>query len=328
MRALVTGAGGFLGSALTRALLDRGDEIHTLQRGQYRSLEKPGITVFTGSVADKDRVLKAAQGCDVVFHVAAKAGIWGGYDEYYDSNVTGTRNVIAACRELHIKKLVYTSSPSVVFDGEDEDGVDESVPYSKNMMNHYQRTKAEAEQMVMQANSDSLATVSLRPHLIWGPGDTQIVPRIIARARAGKLRLVNVRDKLIEATYIDNAVNAHLLAADKASVGAACAGKTYFIGNGEPMSSETLINGFLFSAGLPPVKKKVSSGQIYFIGSTLELIYTLFRIKQEPVMTRFLARQLSCSHWYDLSAAKRELGYEPAVTTEQGLRKLAASLTK
>ncbi len=328
MRALVTGAGGFLGGALVRALLGRGDEIHTLQRGQYPALEQPGITVFTGSVADRGRVLKAAAGCEIIFHVAARAGIWGGRNEYYESNVIGTGNIIDACKLLSIKKLVYTSSPSVVFDGEDEEGVDESIPYSRNMFNHYQRTKAKAEQMIMQANGDSLATVSLRPHLMWGPGDTQVIPRIIERAKLGKLRLVNVKDKLIDATHIDNAVKAHLLAADKVSPGAACAGKTYFIGNGEPMSVAVLINGFLGAAGLAPVNKRISPWRIYFIGAALEWMYTALRIKQEPIMTRFLAKQLSCSHWYDLSAARRDLGYVPVITTEQGLKQLTDALAK
>ncbi len=326
MKALVTGAGGFLGGAIARALWRRGDTVHTLQRGRYERLQQPGMINFQGDIAIAERVSQAAEGCDIIFHVAARAGVWGDYQDYYRSNVQGTENVLRACRQQQIGRLIYTSSPSVVFDGTDDEGVDESAPYSHHMMTHYQRTKAEAERLVLAANSTALATVALRPHLLWGPGDTQLLPRIIKRARTGRLRLVNAPGKLMDAVYIDNAVDAHVLAAEALACGAACAGKTYFIGNGEPVAMASLINAMLQAAGLDPVTKTINPRLLYGIGAVTEGFYALFRIQQEPFMTRFIARQLACSHWYDLGAAARDLGYTPRVSMARGMAALAAAL--
>ncbi len=326
MRILVTGAGGFLGRGIATALKERGDEVVTLQRGHYPELESMGLEIRRGDIGDARDVMQAAEGCDAVMHVAAKAGVWGDYQEYYRSNVVGTLNVINACRELGIKRLVYTSSPSIVFAGEDEDGIDESTPLPERYLTNYQRTKAEAEEAVLAANDAGLATVALRPHLIFGPGDPHLAPRIIERARAGRLRLVGSRENLVDITYIDNAVSAHLNALEKLDSTAACAGKAYFISNGEPMSMENIVNRILTAAGLEEERRRISPGLAYAIGAALEAIYTLLRIKGEPAMTRFIARQLSCSHWYDISAARRDLAYEPGTRIEEGMQALARSL--
>ncbi|MCK5667823.1 MAG: NAD-dependent epimerase/dehydratase family protein, partial [Gammaproteobacteria bacterium] len=190
MKALVTGGGGFLGSSIVRMLLDKGIAVRSLQRSDSPELKKLGVEIIRGDISDLDTVINAAEGCDMVFHVAAKAGVWGVYDDYYHCNVTGTKNIIAACQTHHIQKLIYTSSPSVVFAAEDEENINESTPYADHFLTAYQKTKALAEQMVLEANNETLATVALRPHLIWGPGDPHLVPRIIERAKAGRLRLV------------------------------------------------------------------------------------------------------------------------------------------
>jgi nucleoside-diphosphate-sugar epimerase len=189
--------------------------VRSLARGRYPELDTLGVEQHQGDIAEADAVVRAAVGCDIVFHVAARAGLGGRYADYHRSNVVGTENVLAACRRHGIARLVYTSSPSVVFNSRDMEGVDESVPYPTHYEVHYPRTKALAEQAILRANSPSLATVSLRPHLIWGPGDNHLIPRLLARARAGRLRRIGRGSRLIDSIYIDNAADAHLLAADR-----------------------------------------------------------------------------------------------------------------
>jgi nucleoside-diphosphate-sugar epimerase len=326
MNALVTGGGGFLGSAVVRRLCGRGDRAASLARGHYPALETLGVRQHRGDVADPAAVREAARGCDVVFHVAARAGLAGRYRDFYRTNVVGTENVLEACRRHGIRRLVYTSSPSVVFDGRDMEGADESVPYPRHYEAHYPRTKALAEQAVLRANGPELATVALRPHLIWGPGDNHLVPRLIARARAGRLRRLGRASKLIDTVYVENAADAHLLAADRLAPGAPAAGRAYFITNGEPLPLWHLVDRILAAAGLGPVKRAVPARVAYLAGWLLELAYGLLPGGREPPMTRFLARELTTAHWFDIGAARRDLGYEPAVSVEEGLRRLAAHL--
>jgi nucleoside-diphosphate-sugar epimerase len=326
MKALVTGGGGFLGSAIVKALLKRGNSVKTIQRGHYPFLSELGVEAIQGDLSRADDINTAAKDCDIIFHVAAKAGVWGDYDDYYQANVIATENVIEACKHNNISYLVYTSTPSVVFDGTDEAGINETAPYAKTFFNAYQKTKAEAEQIVLKANSPELKTVALRPHLIWGPGDRHLAPRVIDRARAGKLRLVGNRDNKIDSCYIDNAVQAHLLAADcLQSEHSTCAGKVYFISNDEPITMPALINKILAAADLPPVTKTLNEHTAYYLGVLFEKIYNVFNIKQEPLMTRFVARQLSTAHWFDLSAAKRDLGYHPSISIDEGMKRLQKS---
>jgi 2-alkyl-3-oxoalkanoate reductase len=323
MRALVTGGGGFLGSAIARKLVARGDAVRSLARGDYPGLRSLGIETIRGDVADPESVCRAAEGCDIIFHVAAKAGVWGPFADYYRANVEGTRNVISACRALGIHRLVYTSSPSVVFNGRDMEGVDESAPYPAHHEAPYPATKAEAERLVLAANTSDLAVVALRPHLIWGPGDNHLVPRIIARAKAGRLRKISGPPKRIDATFIDNAADAHLLAADKLGPGSAIAGKVYFIAQGEPIPLWELVNGILKAADLPPVTRTISPRLASFAGLACEGAYRLLGRSDEPPMTRFVARELSTAHWFNLEAARRDLGYHPAISTAEGLQRLA-----
>jgi nucleoside-diphosphate-sugar epimerase len=328
VRVLVTGGGGFLGRAITAALIARGDRVRVLGRSDQPALRAAGAEVWRGDVADRQVVAAAAAGCDAVVHTAAKVGSWGRARDYHDTNVVGTENVIAACRAHAIPRLVYTSSPSVSHGGGDVEGIDESHPYPARFAAHYPRTKAIAERLVLAANGPGLATVALRPHLIWGPGDTQLLPRAIARAAAGRLRLPGGRPKLIDCTYIDNAASAHVLALDRLAAGD-CAGRAYFISQGTPLPLGELLTRLLAAAGIPPVTRTISPRGLYLAGCLAEAAYAVLGIRdREPPVTRFVARQLTTAHWFDISAARRDLGYEPRVSIDEGLRRLAAALRR
>ncbi len=318
---LVTGGGGFLGYAIVRKLLKRGDTVRSFSRGSYPELEKLGVEQIQGDIRDPEAVDNACSGMDLVFHVAAKAGVWGDYKQYYNINYIGTQNVIKACFARGISTLVYTSSPSVIFDGTDMEGVDESAPYPAIYHAFYPETKAMAEKLVVQAAADGMKTVSLRPHLIWGPGDINFAPRILARAK--KLRIVGDGRNKVDTIYIDNAATAHLLAADRLWKSDEISGRVYFISQDDPMNLWEMINAILKAGGLPPVTRTISQKAAHRAGALLEFIYKTFKLPGEPKMTKFLAAELGTAHWFDISAAKTDLGYKPEVSTEEGLRRLA-----
>lgn len=328
MTVLVTGGGGFLGGAIVQRLVEQGAEVRSFSRARHETLDALGADQIRGDLADTAAVAKAVSGCDAVFHVAAKAGVWGSRESYYRPNVQGTENVIAACREHGVPRLIYTSTPSVAFHGRNEEGVDESIAYPDRFLCHYAETKAIAERKVLEANDPALATVALRPHLIWGPGDTNLVPRIVERARRGKLKLVGAGDNLVDSTFIGNAAQAHLCAANALAPGAPCAGKPYFITNGEPLPMRELINKILDAAGLPPVTRHVPPKVAYAAGWLLEQAYGVLGKQEEPMMTRFVALQLSTAHWFDIRAAERDLGFRPAVSVTEGMGQLRAAFVK
>lgn len=325
-RALVTGGGGFLGKNIVRQLRERGVQVRAFSRDAYPDLENLGAESVQGDIANAEAVAKAAEGMDVVFHVAGNPGVWGPYEDFYRTNFLGTLNVIEACRTHGVARLVYTSTPSVVFDGGDAEGIDESAPYPARFKAAYPETKSMAERAVLQANDENLATVALRPHLIWGPGDNHLTPRIIERAKAGALRLVGDGTNKVDTVYVDNAAKAHLLAAERLAPRSNISGKAYFISQGEPIELGTMIRLILEAAGLPPVEKKVSPRLAYAVGAIAEVVYGSLGITREPRLTRFVARELSTAHWFDIGAARRDLGYEPEVSLDEGLERLKASL--
>ena len=328
MKILVTGGGGFLGQVLCRGLIDRGHRVISFNRGHYPALAALGVGQVQGDLADAHALTHAANGVEAVFHNAAKAGAWGSYKSYYSANVTGTQNVLDACRTHGIDRLVYTSTPSVTHRATHpvEGGTADTVPYGEHFKAHYATTKAIAEKAVLAANGATLATIALRPRLIWGPGDAQLLPRLVHRARAGRLRLVGNGDNLIDTTYIDNAAQAHFDAFEHLAPGAACAGRAYFISNGEPKAAREIVNALLAAAGAPPVTKTLPFPVAYVIGALCEAAWTVLPIKGEPPLTRFLAEQLSTTHWYDMAPAAHDFGYVPRVTIAEGLRRLATSM--
>ncbi|MFH0729283.1 MAG: NAD-dependent epimerase/dehydratase family protein [Pseudomonadota bacterium] len=320
-RILVTGGGGFLGGAIVDGLVSRGEKVSSFSRGTYPTLSRMGVRQIAGDLRSPTDVRHACKGIDAVFHVAAKAGVWGTYREYYEINYLGTRNVIDACRAEGVKRLIHTSSPSVVFTGEDMAGVNESVSYPTRYHAPYPATKALAERAVIAAADHTLSTVTLRPHLIWGPGDNHLVPRILSRA--AQLRIVGKGDNLVDTTYIDNAAAAHILAADRLAIDPKLSGKVYFISQGDPIALWEMVNAILKAGGLPPIRNHIPYHVAWTIGFFMEGVHRLFRLKGEPRMTRFVANELASTHWFDIRAAREELGYIPQVSTREGLQRLS-----
>lgn len=326
MKILVTGGGGFLGQAIVRQLLDRGEEVSVLNRGRYPELEALSVTCHRGDIADGPAVSAACASTDAVIHVAAKAGPGLFRPDFERANVQGTDNVIAACRAHGIRTLVFTSSPSVTHRFEDLEGGDESAPYPDRFPAPYPATKAESEKRVLAADGGELRTCALRPRLIWGPGDNQLLPRVVEMNRRGRLRLPTPEAR-IDTTYIDNAAHAHLLALDNLRGPATAAGKAYFISNGEPRAVSDIIGSLLRAAGETPRLRTVNLKVAMAAARVAEGIWKLLRLKSDPPLSRFVLEQLAVSHWYDLSAARRDLGYEPRVSIDEGLERLRGSRT-
>lgn len=327
MIALVTGGGGFLGRYIVEQLIARGDQVRSLQRSDHPELAQLGVEQLRADIRDPAAVSKACRGVDAAFHVAAVAGIWGPWQHYYEINTLGTQHVINGCLAHGVRKLVFCSSPSVTFDGRDQCGIDERAPYATRWLCHYPHTKALAERAVLAANGrQGLLTCALRPHLIWGPRDQHLIPRLIDRARKGQLLRIGDGKNLIDMVYVENAAQVHLLAADALSEGSPACGKAYFISQGAPVNCWQWINDILALAKLPSVKKAISAKTAWRIGAALEGVHTLLRRQSEPRMTRFLAAQLSTSHYFNITAAQRDLNYEPAVSTPEAMSRLATAI--
>lgn len=328
MKALVTGGGGFLGRYIVEQLLARGDSVTVFARGDYPELSKIGARLIRGDICDPLAIQNACAGVETVFHVAAMEGLWGKWESFYQPNVIGTQNVIQTCRKQGVDKLVYTSSPSVIFDNNSQEGCDEKLPYPSHYESYYAQTKAMGEQMVIKANGESLLTVSLRPHLIWGPRDTHILPQIIARAKAGQVFQVGDGRNMVDFTYVEDAARAHLLAAGALYPGSNIAGSVYFISQDEPVRIWPWVNNLLSRLGIPTVKRSITLRLARTIGTVLEYAYRLLPLKGEPRLTRFLASELALSHYYDISRAKRDFSYQPQFKMEQGLEKTVAFFTQ
>ncbi len=327
MRILLTGGGGFLGGAIASRLVTHGHSVRSFSRGRYDSLDELGITQLQGDLGDRASVIAAAKGCDAVVHTAAKAGVWGAYADYRRANLDGTRNVLAACRVHHVPKLVYTSTPSVVHAGAAIEGGDESLPYTEHASTAYQATKTRAEREALEASGEQLCVVALRPHLIWGPGDPHLVPRILSRGRRGRIALPGGGRELVDTVYVDNAADAHVAALDRLGPDSPCAGKAYFVTNDEPQPMREIVLGILRAGGIAdPKVVPIPKGVARFAGALMEKAFTLARAEREPPLTRFVVEQMSTAHWFDISAAKRDLGWAPKVSIEEGLERLRISL--
>ncbi len=322
MKILVTGGGGFLGSAVCRQLSAEDHTVTAFQRRPAPELEAIGVRILRGDISDISDVDAAAAGQDAIIHTAGKAGIWGAPEDFHRVNVVGTANVLGACRKHGIPYLVHTSSPSVVHSGGDISGGDESLPIAEHFKAPYPATKAEAEQLVSAANDVQLKTVALRPHLIWGPGDPHILPRLVAKARGGKLALPGP-ETLIDTIFVENAAQAHVQALQELTAGARCAGKAYFVTNNEPMEQGEIIRRLLAALGVDVEIRAVPVGLAMAAGAFCETAWKTLRLKSEPPFTRFSVEQLATAHWYDTTAAREDFGYEPRITIAEGLRQLS-----
>lgn len=334
--ALVTGGGGFLGGAIVDALQARGVRVGSISRGAYPGLEARGVVTFRadlGDPAEGPAALAAALGelrADTVFHCAALPGVWGPAARYERANVAATHHVIEACRRAGVPRLVFTSSPSVVFDGTDHVGAGPDLPYPARYLAAYPRTKAAAERAVLAADGPDLATVALRPHLVFGPGDPNLVPRLLERADAGRLAVVGRRGGEVSLTYVENGAAAHLAAAEalaRADLRPGCAGRAFFVNNREPVDLWDWIDRVLTGTGRPPVRRRVPAGLASAAGALLEGIWRVTRRAGEPPMTRFVARQLATSHSYDMAPFEQAVGglyREPVPMDEATERTIAA----
>lgn len=351
---LVTGGTGFLGRQLVERLLAEGRQVAVLARTFAPDLESRGVRFIRAALDDAEAVRAACVGVETVFHVAAKVGVWGRYQDFFRANVLGTRALIDGCRQHGVERLVFTSTPSVVYNGRDLAGADESLPLTTNCPSPYPLTKAIAEREVLAANSPTLRTIALRPHLIWGVGDPHLVPRVLARARAGRLRIIGSGRNRVDMVHVENAVDAHLAAEaalkkchlmddsstafprdpkiqchllDDTSLGAlgpACRadGRAFFITNGEPIELWTWINDLLRALGERPVTTRLSLRTASIVGALCEMAWAALPVRSEPPLTRFIAAELAKDHWFDIAAARRDLGYVPRVSMAAGTAEL------
>ena len=319
MKILVTGGGGFVGGYIVERLLARGYAVRSIGRSPQPELVAKGVEVVCGDLTDATAVSAACEGVDAVFHVAARAGVWGSWESFYGPNVIGTRNVLSACRKWQVKRLVYTSTPSVVFNGDSIRGGDESLPYGKNWLCHYAETKALAEQEALAANSEKLQVVALRPHLIFGPGDPHLLPRVVESVKAGRLRIVGDGSAKVDVSYVGNVADAHLDAFDALERGKG-AGQAYFISQGEPVDLWPWLNSILEGLGQPPLTQKIPRPLAYGIGALCEGVWKVLRRRTDPPITRFVAVELAKDHYFDIRKAQHELGYRPRVPMNEALK--------
>jgi nucleoside-diphosphate-sugar epimerase len=321
MKVLVTGAGSLLLGGIAQQLASRGDEVVCFQRRENETTHS-NITTFAGDIRDRGAVSEAASGCDAIIHGAARVGVMGSWEDFYSTNVDGTTNVLRAAEEHHITRLVYVSTPSVAHVGRSIEGDVATPATTGRKRTFYAESKAIAEILALQANSAELGVVALRPHLVWGPGDTQLVGRIVDRARQGRLVMVGSGNALVDSTYIDNAISAHIAALDAIAPGSSCAGKAYVISNGEPRTVNELMSRICLAAGVEFSPKHVPAVIARSIGSVVERIWPLIR-KDEPPITRFVAEQLGTAHWFDQRPAQEDLNWKPQVSLDEGFARLA-----
>lgn len=320
MKVFITGGAGFLGSYIVDRLLERGYEVTNYSRGDYPKLSAKGIRCISGDLSDYSTMAQAMKGHDVCFHVASKVAMWGSLEEFKRTNVIGTQNIINACRENGIDKLIYTSTPSVVFGDHGFCGAGEELPYAKNSFSRYGASKALAEEKVLAAASKNFYTVALRPHLIFGPGDQNLIPRLIDSAKKGKLKIVGDGQNQVDVLYVENAADAHLCALDTLlkdpqSISA----QAFFLGQG-PIKLWEFINDVLKQYGENPISKKVNARLAFKIGGFFEGISKLFGLYHwNPPMTRFVALQLSENHYYNHTKANQLLKWQPKISLKEAL---------
>ena len=317
----MTGASSLIGGGVVRRLVDRGDRVRVLQR---RPADVDGVEEqVLGDVADPRRVHEAIDGCDAVIHLAARVGLTGTREEFVRTNVTGTENLLGAARAAGVDRFVHVSSPSVAHDGHAIVGGDADEPSAGSGAAFYPETKAIAERRALAADDERLGVVVIRPHLVWGPGDTQLVGRVVDRARSGRLALVGGGTALVDTTYVDNAVDSLVAALDAVEPGARCSGRAYVVSNGEPRPVRELVAGICSAAGVDFAPRSVDLRSARVLGSVIERVWPRLRPDAEPPLTRFLAEQLGTAHWFDPRSVRCDLGWSPTIGLDEGFERLA-----
>lgn len=322
MKILITGGKGFIGNSIAKKLSMLGHEISTVSRSSdYR--KKEYITAHHQYDLSKDNLNhQILKNIDVVFHVAAKAGIEGKYNDYYASNYLATKLLLDACKSSSVQNFIYTSSPSVVFTKEPIKNANENLPYIKNKVSPYAQTKAIAEKEVLNSNDNiNFKTIALRPHLVWGEGDPHLLPKVIRRHAEGKLKIVGDGLNQVDLTHIDNVTHAHVTAMNALISNKPVGGKAYFISQSEPVQLWKWLNDLFIKLKLPPLKKRVSFQKAYLAGMVAESLWGLFNFSKDLPMSRFAACQLSHDHWFSNYAAEKDLGYRPIISMEKALDK-------
>jgi nucleoside-diphosphate-sugar epimerase len=325
-KVLITGAGGFVGKYIARDLLALGNyEVFSFSRGKYKELEDMGVTQIRGDLQNLNDVIPALAGMDAVIHTASMVGMGSNYKAFYATNVTGTKNIIEACLKNKISKLVYTSTPSVAFGNKSLCGVGEETPIPKKHLSYYATTKAIAEKEVIKANDSRLSTIAIRPHLIFGPGDKNLIPKVVEASKQGRLKIIGDGENLVDVSYVENVSKVHVMALERLSPSSPIAGKAYFFGQG-PVKLWDFTNDILKRSGLSPLTKKIPLKVAYNIGMVIEgiaRVFSLFGIKiDNPPMTRFVALQLGTSHYFNHSQIEKDLGPLNLISIEEGLDRL------
>jgi nucleoside-diphosphate-sugar epimerase len=321
VKVLVTGASGFLGQATAAAVRDAGHEVRTFQR---RPSGVSGVQDVAGTMTDPAAVARAVDGVDAVVHLAAKVSLAGDPADFARVNVEGTRTLLRAARTADVGRFVFVSSPSVAHTGSSLVGADAGPAEPARARGDYARTKAAAELLALDADAPDFAVVAVRPHLVWGPGDTQLVGRIVERARAGRLPLLDSGAALIDTLYVDNAASAMVAALERATDDGVH-GNAYVVTNGEPRPVADLLAGICTASGVRPPRWHVPAAVARVAGSVVEAVWRVRPGEDEPPMTRFLAEQLSTAHWFDQRRTRRELRWTPSVSIDEGLDRLAAA---
>lgn len=327
MLTLVTGGNGFVGRYIVEQLVTRGERVRVVGRGDYPELRALGVECLRVDLAnpgDNAALGAAMHGVEIVFHVAAKAGVWGSFAQFYANNVTATQRVVRAAVKAGVPKLIYTSSPSVAIGADDLEGADEATPYPARYLAPYPQTKALAERFVL-ARTDIAAT-AIRPHLIWGPRDPHIFPRLLARARRGQLAQIGEGTNLVDVTYVENVAEAHVLAADALGERSPVRGRAYFVGQERPVNLWQFINEVVTRAGYKPIRRRIGASTAQRLARAMELTYRTLGLRAEPPLTRLMVAQMTRSHWFSHAAAQRDFGYGPRISIEEGLRRTLAAL--
>ena len=326
MKVLVTGTGSLLLGGIASELLRRGDEVVCLQRRPAAFIGHQNAREVLADVCDEEAVALAAEGCDAIIHGAARVGVVGSQKEFFDTNVRGTENIIHAAAQQGISRLVFVSTPSVAHTGSSLIGASAGDAEIGRSRSYYAESKAIAERTVLNARNEQLAVVAIRPHLVWGPGDTQLVGRIVERAASGQLAVIGTGNALVDSTYIDNAISAHIAALDALHVGSACDGNAYVVSDGEPRTVNELMRSMCESAGVLFEPRHLSLALGIRFGSVIERLWPLMR-SSEPPITRFVAEQLGTAHWFDQRSVQQDLQWAPTVTIDEGFERLTQWFT-